>query len=103
PAHDPEDEISLDDVADAPTFHKEESLSSRDPNSVFGVTELDTDATVDRFAPFLNATVFRLMNWFYALTTKTLEDLNRLVHNVLRAEDFNLDDLVDFDASREAR
>ncbi|KAG1842748.1 hypothetical protein DFJ58DRAFT_665734 [Suillus subalutaceus] len=57
----------------------------------------------DYFAPFLNATVFQLMTWFYNLSiSKSLQDLNRLVNDVILADDFCQEDLLDFNASREA-
>jgi hypothetical protein len=43
------------------------------------------------------------MRWFYnASTTKSLGDLDRLVHDVLLAPDFRLEDLDGFRAKREA-
>ncbi|KAF8992499.1 hypothetical protein BDQ17DRAFT_1432346 [Cyathus striatus] len=52
---------------------------------------------------FSNPSVFRLMSWFYTGVTKTLKDLNNLVHNVLLAPDFKLEDLTGFDASKEVQ
>lgn len=54
------------------------------------------------FAPFLNATVFRLMNWFYAgSSTKSITELQSLVDDVLLAPDFKISDLTNFNARRE--
>lgn len=56
------------------------------------------------FYPFLNATSFRLMHWFYSgSSTKSLSELDRLVSEVIMADDFNRDDLQNFNAAREAR
>ncbi|KAK0471720.1 hypothetical protein IW261DRAFT_1344262 [Armillaria novae-zelandiae] len=55
------------------------------------------------FTPFLNATVCRLMNWFFATMTKTLADLDALVNDVLLTPDFQMSDLTGFDATREAK
>jgi hypothetical protein len=53
-------------------------------------------------APFLNATVFRLMNWFYSGTsTKSVAELQSLVDDVLLAPDFDISDLRSFNARRE--
>jgi hypothetical protein len=55
-------------------------------------------------APFLNATVFRLMNWFYSATsTKSVAELQSLVDDVLLAPDFDVSDLRGFNARRELR
>ncbi len=43
------------------------------------------------------------MNWFYSSTTKTLADLNTLVHDVILAPDFTKADLHGFDVNYEAK
>src|ERR1700678_2755446 len=44
------------------------------------------------------------MMWFYnGSNTKSLNDLNVLVHNVLLSKDFKLEDLAGFDAVKEAK
>jgi hypothetical protein len=43
------------------------------------------------------------MNWFYQTLTKTLADLEGLVHNVLLHPDFYASDLENFRATRESR
>jgi hypothetical protein len=55
------------------------------------------------FAPFLNATVYRLMRWYYRSTTKSMDDLQHLVDDVLLADDFDTSDLRGFSAKRELR
>ncbi|KAI0258800.1 hypothetical protein BC834DRAFT_800939, partial [Gloeopeniophorella convolvens] len=52
---------------------------------------------------FLNHTVFRIMDWFYGTNSKTLADLDRLVNDVLLADDFNREDLHGFSAQCEVR
>jgi hypothetical protein len=55
------------------------------------------------FAPFLNATTFRLMSWFYSKTSlKSIGELNRLVQDVILADDFDANDLQKFSAERES-
>jgi hypothetical protein len=55
------------------------------------------------FVPFLNASVFCLMNWFYnGSNNKFLSDLDNLVNNVILANDFKKDDLIGFHATHEA-
>jgi len=53
--------------------------------------------------PFPNMTIYRLMNWLYTGSPeKTLEELDRLIHDVFLAPDFNVEDLREFCAEREA-
>jgi hypothetical protein len=55
------------------------------------------------FTPFLNATMFRLMSWFYSGSTmKSWAELDRLVNEVILADDFNTADLKEFRASKES-
>jgi Plavaka transposase len=55
------------------------------------------------FTPFLNASVFRLMTWFYGGSNlKSLGELNRLVNEVILADDFQQKDFVGFSASSES-
>ncbi len=43
------------------------------------------------FVPFLNATVFRLMNWFYSGSSfKSIAELQSLVDDVILAPDFKI-------------
>jgi hypothetical protein len=62
----------------------------------------DASSQTPFFHPFPNATVYRLINWFYrASATKSMTDLDSLVHEVILAEDFNPEDLRNFRISRE--
>ena len=99
PSHDPENSTSLSHLCDGPTFQHEEA----DKDAQLPASPL-ASLRQNYFEPFLNATVWRLMNWFYnSLTQKSLNDLNRLVHDVILADDFNADDLHQFNAQRETR
>ena len=54
------------------------------------------------FKPFLSATAFHLMRWFYSGSSmKSLTELDRLVNEVILAEDFNAADLQGFRAAKE--
>lgn len=54
------------------------------------------------FTPFLNATIFRLMNWFYSgSSSKSISELQSLVDDVLLAPDFKVADLTGFNAKAE--
>lgn len=71
----------------------------------FGYSMLDLPIQKDGFfVPFLNATVFRLMNWFYSGSSlKSIAELQSLVDNVILAPDFKISDLDGFNAKRELR
>jgi hypothetical protein len=100
PSHDPEGEISLDLLCDGAGLAVGESDAGK-WWSGFGSSALAA-AKENLFTPFLNATVFRLMNWFYnGSNTKSQANLNRLVHEVILAPDFVTNDLHDFSAARE--
>jgi hypothetical protein len=99
PSIDPEDNVMLNDLADAPNFAGSTEYGHRKAEDTFGPAE----STSNPFAPYLNATVYRLMNWFYQTSVKSLADIDSLVHDVLRAPDFDAMDLEDFTASREVK
>jgi hypothetical protein len=101
PSHDPENVTSLEHLCDGPIFQRIEDdedaqlLLSRGPAS---------STLKNYFSPFLNATIWRLMSWVYnSATQKSLDDLNHLVHDVILADDFNSNDLHQFNAQRETK
>ncbi|KAK7440078.1 hypothetical protein VKT23_016369 [Stygiomarasmius scandens] len=56
------------------------------------------------YAPFQHPTSFRLMNWYSDAGGKlSLSHLDRLYHDVLKADDFDIQHLDGFSAQREAR
>lgn len=56
------------------------------------------------FAPFISATHYRLLSWFYnGNETKSAKDLDDLIQEVLLADDFDREDLQDFRAARELK
>ncbi|KAH9903884.1 uncharacterized protein BXZ73DRAFT_111380 [Epithele typhae] len=101
PAQDPEEGRTLETFADAPTHVR--TPDQREPLQSFGVSDPGAVQALS-FAPFLNATVFRLMRWFYSsLFTKSIAGLNSLIHEVLLADDFSREDLRGFSAAREMK
>ncbi len=104
PSSTPDEIQDLESLCDAPGLA---TTSQTRKNSRwwagFGCNVADlTRANI--FAPFLNVTVFRLMNWFYSgSSTKSVAELQSLVDDVLLAEDFELHDLKGFNARRELR
>ncbi|KAG1843409.1 hypothetical protein C8R48DRAFT_584450, partial [Suillus tomentosus] len=102
PSYDPENTSSFDDVCDSRTFQQADSSNKRPWYAGFGTAIEAVNRTF--FAPFLNATTFRLMNWFYESSSgNSLANVDRLVQGVILADDFEREDLRDFSAFWEAK
>jgi hypothetical protein len=69
----------LDHLADAPMFTGSTEYGHCQAEDTFSPVESSSNP----FAPYLNATVYWLMNWFYQMSVKSLADMDSLVHNVL--------------------
>ena len=100
PSLDPKDETTIDSLCDAPSF------AVAEPDGGFWWSGFSTLAcnvvNENNFAPFLSATVFCLMNWFYSGSNmKSVAELDRLIKEVLLADDFDKKDLDDFNATPE--
>lgn len=103
PTYDPEHSAYFDALCDSSTFQHVDGDADYKRPWYAGFGQSLEAVHHNYFAPFLNATVFRLMTWFYnSSNSKSLQDLNRLVNDVILAEDFCQEDLLDFNASREA-
>ncbi|THH16591.1 hypothetical protein EUX98_g9280 [Antrodiella citrinella] len=99
PVVDPEDSVSLDDVCEAPTL----ATAAKPPPRWWLPYGQSLKAVSNAFAPFLNATTYRLMSWMYSGSNmKSLGEVDRLVDNVILADDFDRDHLRGFSAAREA-
>ncbi|KAH9487419.1 hypothetical protein JR316_0001494 [Psilocybe cubensis] len=97
---------NLDNLCDAPGLAIVNGKSDNQWWKAFGIKAMD--ATSNRhaglFTPFMNATVFRLVNWFYSGSNlKSAQELDRLVQEVLLADDFDTKHLENFSAKREFR
>jgi hypothetical protein len=106
PSSNPDDVQDLTDRCDAPGLATVSKPNAPKWWAGFGcnVAELTSNAHKNVFAPFLNATVFRLMSWFYSgSSAKSIAELQSLVNDVLLAPDFKVSDLKDFNAPRELR
>lgn len=102
PSYDPEITSSFDGVCDSRTFQQADAPSQRPWYAGIG-TAIDV-VNHTFFAPFLNATTFRLMNWFYESSSgNSLANVDRLVQGVILADDFEREDLRNFSAFREAK
>ena len=97
PLRDPDAEMTISSVADAPGFVHE--AEDRDPTTGFGSCQTNN---LSWFAPFLSASVFRLFHWYYQSTSLSLASLNSLVKDVIQAPDFDPSDFDGFDAAHEA-
>jgi hypothetical protein len=104
PSYTPDELYSLDVVSDSTTFAPDSGAHTPDRLPWWSPFSSSLDNLTEAyFAPFLNASVFRLMNWFYnGSNNKSLSDLDNLVNNVILATDFKTEDLVGFRATREA-
>jgi len=106
PSSNPDNVQDFADRCDAPGLATVSKPNAPKWWAGFGRTipDLARNAHNNVFAPFLNATVFRLMNWFYSGSpTKSVANLQSLVDDVLLAPDFKVSDLKDFNARRELR
>ncbi|KAJ3559339.1 hypothetical protein NP233_g11288 [Leucocoprinus birnbaumii] len=102
PSANPEDACDPDDLSDSHNHHK--ALASQSQRWWTGLGAALNSAKDSFYAPFLNVTVYRLMNWFYSgSTTKSLADLDQLVSTVLLADDYDPAHLKGFSASCEGK
>jgi hypothetical protein len=103
----PDEDQDLDDCCDAPGLAAAPSASAQRWWTGFGqkIPDLSPQAFQQNiFAPFLNATVFRLMNWFYSGSNmKSVAELQSLVDNVLLADDYDNTHLKNFSVRSELR
>ena len=89
----PNEYISLSSLSDSISIahdpadsHSKSSWWSSFGSSCLTVIE---NATDNYFSPFLNASVFLLMSWFYnGSSLKSFADIDKLIHDVIRHEDF---------------
>ncbi|KAF6741116.1 hypothetical protein DFP72DRAFT_834947 [Ephemerocybe angulata] len=105
PSYVPDNTASADDMADAPTFKKK-------PMPIWTINKPRDPAkpppTFDEklIQLFPNKSVYILMDWYYrsgsSTQGRTHEQLNSLVHQVLRNPDFNPNELQGFRAAKEA-
>ncbi|KAJ8087428.1 hypothetical protein PM082_006258 [Marasmius tenuissimus] len=96
PAKIPDEEVGTEEVCEGAGY---QAKNRSNPLSIFGLSDPDFEGI---FAPFLNATVFRIMSWFYGpKNTKSIAGLDSLVNEVILADDFNREDLVGFRTQRE--
>jgi hypothetical protein len=101
PTYNPDDNFSVNQVSDGPSF----AQSRSEPEETFpGPFDTNPKANNTVEHPFANDSTFNLMSWFYnGSNTKSLNDLDNLVHNVLLAPNFKPEDLSVFDATKASK
>jgi len=101
PTYNPDDNFSVNQVADGPSFAQ---LQPEAEEVLPGPFEANPKANDTMEHPFANDSVFNLMSWFYnGSNTKSLNDLDNLVHDVLLAPNFDPEDLSGFDATKASK
>jgi Plavaka transposase len=104
----PDDSFTLSSISDSVSIARDpaDSRSKASWWSSFGSSCLTTleNATDNYFTPFLNASVFLLMAWYYnGSSIKSYADIDKLIHDVVRHEDFRASDFGEtFSTAREA-
>ncbi|KAF8230244.1 hypothetical protein L208DRAFT_1282836, partial [Tricholoma matsutake] len=98
PSYTPDELYTLHQVSDSSTFAKDPSASeSCTWWSPLGLSLAELQENF--FTPFLNNAVFCLMSWFYGSSNlKSLGELDRLVNEVILANNFQPKDFVGFNA-----
>ena len=110
----PDESFTLSSVSDSISIAHDPADSHSNASwwSSFGSSSLMAMETAsvdhpieDYYAPFLNPSAFLLMSWYYnGSSTKSYADVNKLIHNVIRHEDFKASDFgVTFSTAHEAK
>lgn len=104
PQRDPEESVAPSQFCDSPHISVPPDDPDVHPLRGFGsrVVQSIREGAAKWHMPFASPSSFRLLHWFYSgSTTKSAGELDRLVHDVILAPDFNKDDLDDFNTNRE--
>ncbi len=97
PSHDPDKFLSIDDLSDIRRANSD-SDGENDPPAGAGVLDIPP-----WFAPCPNASTFRILDWSgNGNTTKSIEEVQKLVDNVICAPDFDPADLLGVNLKRES-
>jgi Plavaka transposase len=101
PIHDPEQQFVFDSVCESSTFDIHQ-LEQRPWWSGMGTNT--TAEPKNPFAPFLNVSSYRMVDWHYSSSeTKSIADLDHLAKDVIGAPDFNPADVQNFNAATELK
>lgn len=103
PTHDPEQSLGLADACDSLGLASTHVLDPPDPNKVASglPPRISTELS---FGPYKNESVLNLMNWgLTGSNIQSLQQIDKLVSDVILQPSFNKSDLEGFRASREAK
>lgn len=101
PSYDPDSFVSVNDLSSMPASRELNSTAEELPGcgDHYGHSGIRAPPW-----PWSNMSIWRLMSWkLSGSNQKSNAETTRLVHEVLQAPDFNLEDLAAFDASKESR
>ena len=94
----PDEIFTLSSLSDSISIARDPANSRSNASwwSSFGSSEESVEKeAVNYFAPFLNPSTFLLMSWYYnGSSIKSYADVDKLVHNVIRHEDFKASDFT---------
>jgi hypothetical protein len=95
PLTDPEEALTLTDLVYEDALQEQQQSEAR-------ATEALRSSGVNIFHPFPNATIFRCIKWFLECSgTVSAAGLDRFIHEVILADDFDRKDLIKFSTTRE--
>ena len=105
PSYTPDDDFSLEDVADNTNFEHSSSSPGTAPLLIPGPFGISPSTHMSADNPnslcFENPSVLRLTLWYHnGSSSKSLNDLNNLVHNVICSPNFHVEHFDNFDATR---
>ena len=107
PSYTPDDDFNIENVTDNPNFLQSSNPRTAPSSIPFDISPsrapLDGLESVNSLSlhRFENSSIFRLMLWHHnGAITKSLNDLNVLVQNVICAPDFQVDHFKHFDATK---
>lgn len=106
PTHDPDENVSLANLADtvpplAPDSTGTDPVDSLPIFSRLAPIVRNKDPNKPSYHPFRNATVYGIMNWMWSGSAmKSVQEVVKLL-TFLRSDDFKKDDLQGFDIKRE--
>lgn len=99
PSYDPEGLLSLDDLSRRPPLP-----STEKPGPDGLMPEADSKSEDNPFAPHPNRTVAQVMAWVNnGNNSKSAEEVNDFIHNVILDPEFRREELTDFDCRTENR
>ena len=106
PTINPDESFTLSSISDSVSIARDATDLSSNSSwwSSFGSSTLEAAQNPDNFTPFLNHSTFLLMSWYYnGSSTKSYADVDKLIHNVIRHDDFKASDFgASFSTAREA-